>query len=149
MTIVLRHSTPPPSVNRAWRMFRGHMVKSKEFKDWDKAAVQSFQASLRKTDERLPTLCYWSTKIFVPVIANRPDIDNVVKAVHDTIRREKIAPDDYYLVKTSLEYWPGDYLIIHLSEEPLEKWQAILKTTTDTARKMKKAKLSQLSPRLV
>jgi Holliday junction resolvase RusA-like endonuclease len=145
VTIVLRCSQAPPSVNRAWRMFRGRMTRSAEFRAWEKLALKEFGAV--KSD--LPALCYWSTVIFVPVIQHRPDLDNMTKACHDAIVRANLAPDDFYLVQTRLQYWAGNYLIIHLSEEPLEKWQAILKTTTTTARKMRQAKIAQSSPRLV
>ena len=145
MTIVLRCSQPPPSVNRAWRMFRRRMTRSAAFKAWEKLALQEFGT----VKPELPSLCYWSTKIFVPVIVNRPDLDNMTKACHDAIVRAKLAPDDFYLVQTRLEYWAGEYLIIHLTEEPFAKWEAILKTTTTTKRRMKAAKLAQHSPRLV
>lgn len=147
MVSVLRCDDPPPSVNRAWRMNKasGHMHRSTEFKTWEAKAVAQF----KRTPRELPALCYWSVKVFVPVIRHRPDIDNMSKGVIDAIVRADLAPDDFYAVKTQFEYWAGDYLVCHLKEEPIEKWQAILKTTKDTMRKMKAAKLSQHSPRLV
>jgi Holliday junction resolvase RusA-like endonuclease len=147
VTIVLRCDKAPPSVNRAWRMDRknGRMHRSSEFVTWEKKAVEQF----KRTNAQLPSLCYWSAKIFVPVIQYRPDIDNMCKGTIDAIVRAKLAPDDFYAVKLQLEYWAGDIMIIHLTEEPLEKWQAILKTTKDTIRKMNKAKLARSSLRLV
>lgn len=144
MTIVLRHADPPPSVNRAWRNFRGRMVQSSEFKNWKKAAVASFQ----RQGLSLPSSCFWSTKIFMPG-SSRIDLDNCNKAIHDAIVEAKIAPDDFYLVNSNQTYWDGEYLIIHLKEEPIDKWAATLKTSRAIIRRMEKAKIAHGSQLLV
>lgn len=131
----LRLSDPPPSVNRAWRMFRGHMVRSAEFKKWEAAAIAVFQK--QADGAKLPAWCYWRTDIAVPRSKTSVDADNFGKAVHDALKKSGITPDDFYLVDTRTRYWAGDYLLITVSEGDINEWLKIMNPSREIAKKLK------------
>jgi hypothetical protein len=117
------------------------MVRSPDFKAWEATAIKSFQ---RSTNERLPEWCYWATEIYIPRSQCGFDLDNTIKAVHDAIVRAELAPDDRYIVKFTPQFWAGDYLLVYVKEESLEKWQNIMKPSREILRKMQKCQTSRL-----
>lgn len=136
--LTFRLDDPPPSVNRAWRMFRGRMVRSPEFKAWEKVAILHLTMQARKVG-RLPELCYWRTEIHVPRSKSRADIDNFCKAIHDALVRAGITPDDRYLVKTTIGFWTGDYLIVNVKHERLDEWLPIMAPSREVLKRLRLA----------
>ena len=117
-------------------MFRGHMTRSAEYKQWEKQAIAAFE---KHQPDRLPDLCYWRTEIYIPRTESRFDLDNMIKPVHDAIVRAGITPDDRYLVKTAVSFWEGSHLLIYVHHERLDLWQKIMKPSATILRRMRKA----------
>ena len=136
MLLKLRHDSAPPSVNRAWRNFRGRMVRSAEFKNWEKAAIASFQRSA--AGERLPEWCYWAVDIHMPRRQYRSDLDNGNKAVCDAIVRAGLSPDDRYIVDVRSRFWGGNYLLVYVRNERLDQWQDVMNPSPAILRKMQR-----------
>jgi Holliday junction resolvase RusA-like endonuclease len=135
ISLKLRLNDPPPSVNQAWRMFRGHMVRSAEFKNWEKAAI--VEAQKQVDGAKLPTWCYWRTDIAIPRSKTRIDADNAGKAIHDALKKSGLTPDDFYLVDTRARYWAGDYLLITIHEAETEEWLKVMAPCREIAKKIR------------
>jgi Holliday junction resolvase RusA-like endonuclease len=142
MLLKLRHSEAPLSVNRAWRKFRGHMVRSPEFKNWEASAVANFQQSA--AGARLPEWCYWAVDIYIPRRQYRSDIDNGAKAVIDAIVRAGLTPDDRYVVDSRLRFWGGNYLLVYVKDERLDTWLDVMNPSPAILRKMRKSQTLSL-----
>lgn len=53
------------------------------------------------------------------------DITNAEKAIHDILVNMCKIPDDRYIVKHSIEWWPGDHFKITIIQERVENWTHI------------------------
>ena len=115
---------PPPSVNQAWRHWKGRVVRSAEFQAWETSAW--WQVKQQAGKFKIPDPAYWGTMLFVHRSKTRIDVDNVAKACHDMLRKTGIVPDDRYLVSTSQFYYTGDKFRVDISWEPLETWIPIM-----------------------
>lgn len=84
----------PPSANTYWRMFRGHIVKSKKARDYQKSVAKMVLSQLgAKTP--LPV---FAGEVSVSLVAYRPakrgDLDNFLKVSLDSLRGVVFADDD-------------------------------------------------------
>lgn len=135
ISLKLRLPDPPPSVNRAWRMFRGHMVRSDTFKRWEANALYVFHGQV--DGEKLPAWCYWRADIAIPRSKVSGDIDNLAKGLLDAVVRAGLTPDDRYVVDLRLRFWAGDHVIINLSEAETELWLKEMNASPATRKKMR------------
>lgn len=81
----------PPSANRMWRMFRGRMTKSQEYRAWKDASAESIAHQIGDMEP----IKWFSLAIVLP--PSRIDPDNRVKALNDALQAGGAILDDRYL----------------------------------------------------
>lgn len=81
----------PPSANRMWRMMRGRMTKSSEYRAWAAAAAESIAHQIAG----MPPLKWFTLAITLP--PTRRDPDNSIKALNDALQAGGAIVDDRYL----------------------------------------------------
>ena len=125
---------PPPSVNQAWRHWKGRVVRSAEFQAWETSAW--WQVKQQAGKFKLPDPSYWGTALFIPRCKTRVDCDNVAKAVHDMLKKTDVVPDDRFLVHTSSVYYTGDKFRIDITHESLDDWIPIMNPSRDVEKRL-------------
>ena len=119
---VLKISERPPSVNAMYTpVSRGRSVKSRAGRSWTSLALAELSSQVGIGDKP----GYWSIAIKIPAIGAKCDLTNYEKALVDSIVAAKKAPDDRYIVKTSMEFYGGDCVIAEIQREPTELWATI------------------------
>jgi crossover junction endodeoxyribonuclease RusA len=94
----------PPSVNRYWRTFRGRMIISAEGRAYRKAVAD--QVLIQKGAK------HYEKKLRVVIEAWRPDnrrrdLDNLLKAVLDSLTHAGVWEDDALIVDLRI-YWANE-----------------------------------------
>ena len=105
----------PPSVNHYWRMWRGRMVISKE----GRAYRTTVAGILRKLGVQ-PMLGRLAVAIEVfPPDHRRRDLDNLLKALGDSLQHGGAFPDDSQIVWLLIEkaqLVPGGKVMVRITE---------------------------------
>jgi len=86
----------PPSANRIWRMFRGRMSKSSEYRAWKDEAALSIGQQLGGDC----ALEWFSVSIILPT--SRRDPDNSIKPILDALQAGGAVRNDRLLRRLSL-----------------------------------------------
>ena len=128
---------PPPSVNQAWRHWKGRVVRSAEFQAWETSAW--WQVKQQAGRFKLPDPAYWGTMLYVPRSKTRVDVDNVSKATHDMLKKTGIVPDDRFLVYTSSVYCTDNRFRIDITHAPLDVWIPIMNPSRDVEKRLRAA----------
>jgi crossover junction endodeoxyribonuclease RusA len=110
----------PPSVNRYWRTFQGRMIISAEGRTYRKAVAD--QVLIQRGAK------HYQGKLKVQIEAWRPDnrrrdLDNLLKAVLDSLTHAGVWEDDGNIVDLRI-YWAdaiGGMLKVNIQEVPVEK----------------------------
>lgn len=105
----------PPSVNRYWRTFQGRMIISAEGRSYRKAVAD--QVLIQRGAK------HYDQKLKVEIEAFRPDnrrrdLDNLLKAVLDSLTHAGVWEDDSNIVDLRI-YWAdivGGMLKVKVSE---------------------------------
>ena len=105
----------PPSVNRYWRTFQGRMIISAEGRSYRKAVAD--QVLIQRGAK------HYEGKLRVTIEARRPDrrrrdLDNLLKAVLDSLTHAGVWVDDGLIVDLRI-YWAdsiGGMLKVKVSE---------------------------------
>lgn len=105
----------PPSANRLWRMMRGHMVKSGEYRAWmDKAA----DAVTHQLGGAAP-IAWFTICLGLPV--TRRDPDNAIKPTLDAIQHGGAILDDSKLRGLTLDVHddqPAEWIRVDIYPAP-------------------------------
>jgi crossover junction endodeoxyribonuclease RusA len=110
----------PPSVNRYWRTFQGRMIISAEGRTYRKSVAD--QVLIQRGAK------HYQGKLKVEIEAWRPDnrrrdLDNLLKAVLDSLTHAGVWEDDGNIVDLRI-YWAdaiGGMLKVNIQEVPVEK----------------------------
>lgn len=110
----------PPSVNRYWRTFQGRMIISAEGRTYRKAVAD--QVLIQRGAK------HYQGKLKVQIEAWRPDnrrrdLDNLLKAVLDSLTHAGVWEDDGNIVDLRI-YWAesiGGMLKVNIQEVPVEQ----------------------------
>lgn len=110
----------PPSVNRYWRTFQGRMIISAEGRSYRKAVAD--QVLIQRGAK------HYTGKLKVTIEAFRPDnrrrdLDNLLKAVLDSLTHAGVWEDDNLIVDLRI-YWAdsiGGMLKVNIEEVSVEK----------------------------
>jgi crossover junction endodeoxyribonuclease RusA len=110
----------PPSVNRYWRTFQGRMIISAEGRAYRKAVAD--QVLIQRGAK------HYKDKLRVTIEAFRPDnrrrdLDNLLKAVLDSLTHAGVWEDDNLIVDLRI-YWAdsiGGMLKVNIEEVSVEK----------------------------
>ena len=96
----------PPSVNRLWRVGKGGMYKSKEYKSWLTEAgwLIAAQAKGNKVLGK-----YKLTILAVRPDKRRRDLDNLVKAISDALEANGIIEGDHLCEHLEMAWVEGDF----------------------------------------
>ena len=91
----------PPSLNTYWRMFNNRMIISKAGRDYRKAVAD--QIMIQRGAK------HFASKVKVTIAAYRPDerkrdLDNLLKAVLDSLSHAGVYEDDSLIVDLRI-YW--------------------------------------------
>lgn len=107
----------PPSVNHYWRMWRGRMVISAEGRAYQNAVGALLKAKgVRPMTGKLAV----AIEVFPPDLRRR-DLDNLLKAVNDSLQHGGAFPDDSQIVWLLIEkaqVVAGGKLTVRITERP-------------------------------
>ena len=111
---------------------KGRHILSKEARAWKKAK------SLELMGQRGigPEPCYWRADILIPGKGARCDLTNYEKALTDILVETEKAPDDRYLVDFRIRFHGGDFVVIAIKREELNKWATIKHASKSLIRKL-------------
>ena len=130
--------TPPLSVNDSLAAYQGRLIKTKKGRAW----VKSMNKELTFQSGELPIPCYFEIDIYTPGQYAK-DIDNCIKPLIDVLVKAKRIPDDFYMMRVVNQFARCDKIIVHISELPLEKWQAVKNPSPGTLGKLRKAQIDK------
>lgn len=103
----------PPSVNRMWRMFRNRWLISKVGREYRKAVAEQIQ--IQDAAKELKGALRVSITAYRPDNRKR-DLDNLYKAVLDSLTHAKVWEDDSQIVDLRIKWGEsiGGYLKVEI-----------------------------------
>lgn len=130
MAIEFRFTDPPPSLNSSKKPAgRKGMVSTPEYNAWQQHAGHE----LNRQKGALPDPAFWSIMVLIPASKTGADVDNLVKAILDLLRKHARVPDDRFVVDSHIKFHGGEKVIVTATQEDFELWMPIMKTRVGKA----------------
>ena len=104
MTFSIQLPTPP-STNRIWRMAKGRMIKSKEYRQWLKSCHA--YVWFKHQDHDMIKVPYRLDVIYTPPNKVRQDLDNICKGISDLLELAEVVENDKLCHQIYLELAPA------------------------------------------
>ncbi len=103
----------PPSANRLWRVFNGHLTKSLEYRKWLDHSILLAKSQFHEETYK----CELHVELFIGVPDKRKrDLDNRIKPCLDLLQASQILEDDSLIHRLYAQWEPNlkDSVVIHI-----------------------------------